>query len=451
MCRLVDMANFSSTPMLRNNSGAVRDPQQIKMYPGVPTDIGAADFVQNNLGNNLPQVITTLQFIGAELSANLGMANDDPGIPDQANASISPTQALRQSYREFSILKDEVSHFYWQMDGVYENMASIVLRSVPGWPGHEYAKKWKERCIANGVPEQIFDRRGAEVGLPDHIGIKASRVAGDGSTVGLMLGLQQVAATVGTDLSPRARKSFKSDMILAALGPDAIERYTDGDSEVDEVAAGASLAGVENGLMQMGKAPVFSPSNEHQAHVAVHMALNVQIMQAVQQQQMDPIEANKTFELSVPHTEQHLQAVAQSEFGASFVEKWKPAFDQVKQYFILNRKNAIKMYQAKIREQQKLEEEQQAMLSEDAIKREAMERDQARKDAESKNKADRQDRESETRADLKRRDVEQKADNDRLKIQLDASVKGQKNAADASLEANRAALKQLTEVELPTE
>lgn len=450
-CSLVDMARYSATPMLRNNSGSVADPQQIKMYPGVPTDIGAAEFVQNNLGNNIQQVVGALNFLEQNLSMNLGMSGDDPSMPDSSVGSVSPTQARFQSYREFNLLKNHVAHFYAQMDAVYANIVSIMLRSKEGFPGYSFVKEWKESCVRAGVPEIVFEVPSeVEWGLPDHLEVKATRVAGDGSTVGLIMGLQEMQPILSS-LSPKATRAYVQDMVLATMGADAIPRYTQDMDDPDEVSGGASLAGLENNNMAQGFSPVFSPSNEHKAHFAIHMALGIDTMQKVQQQQSDPIQAQKVFDHLVPHLQEHWAVISKSIFNEEFVRKYKKPFDQLIQYAVLNKKNAIKMYEAQIKEQQEQQAQQAQVLDDIQLKNLQAQADIARKDKVADAKIAQQDKESQTRAELKKEDIQRNAENKRLQIQLDHGVNVQKTTNENSLEQNRLELQKLTQIEVPSE
>lgn len=427
VCRAVDMAGFASTPMLRNQSGSVKDPQQIKMYPGVPLDIGSAEFVQNSLGNNLPQVVSVLQYLEQNLDVNLGVSSENAGVPDASNASISPTQARQQSYREFSILKNDIAHFYEQMDWVYENMFATMLRSKRGYPGFEIADWWRRKCIEHGVPEQVFETKNAEWGMPDHLCVKASRVAGDGSTVGLIMGLQELLP-IAPMMGPKEQAAYKRDMVLAAMGPDALPRYIQDTNVPDEVAGGASDAGVENAVMQLGYGPVFSPTNVHESHFAVHMALNVDIMNKIQQQQMTPVDAQKIFDFSIPHTKEHWKAIkAKDPFGAGFVAKWEKSWNEIQAYADLNRKNAIKMYEAELRRRQELEQQAQDTLSEERLHEIQVNADIARRDRESNAKMARQDRESEHRANLKQQEINQNAVTARYKDNLENNREVERN------------------------
>lgn len=434
-CSMVDMARYSSTPMLRNDGGSIKEPQQVRLYPGVATDIGSAQFVDNRLGNNLQQVVGVLQYLDQNLSINLGMGGDDPQVPDANTGSVSPTQAKLQSYREFGLPKNSVSHFLSQMDHVYENMVAIGLHSKKGYPGFEFIEKWKEKCIEQGVDPSVFDVGRQEHGLPDHMSVKATRVAGDGSIAGLIMGLQELEPIL-PELSPDAIASYVKDRIHAALGPDALRKYTRNMNDPAETSAGATEAGLENAIMQQGFSPVFSPTNKHKTHFEVHMTLNGYIKQQVEQGVSNPIEAQKTFDHSVPHTQEHFDYLSKSPYNKSYVDKWKGAFKQVIDYATLNKKNAIKMLQAQQQQQQQLQQQQQQAVSEEQIKAMQANAEMKRKGDESQAKILRQDRESEIRGELKKKQVQEDADVKRMKASFEHDIKRNEAARETALNSH---------------
>lgn len=447
-CSAVDMARFGSTPLLRQESGAVREIQQIKMFPGVPTDIGGAEFVQNNLGNNLQQVISVLTYMDQNLSINLGMSGDDPAFPEGTKASVGSDQARLQRAPRATLLRHHTAHFLEQLDRVYRTMFSIILRSKKGYPGWELCKNFKEKCLEKGVPEFVFDVKDS-IYLPEFMSVKATRIGGDGTPEGLLLALTDLEPVVPL-MGPKEQNAYKKDRILAAMGSEALPRYTQETESADEFSSGASDAGVENAIMQLGFSPIFSRTNDQESHLSVHMDLNIDTMNKVQQQQLTPIEAQKIFDMSIPHTQEHWKALLDRlPFGEAFVNEWKGPYDQVIQYAALNRKNAIKMYEAAILEQQQAEENQQKVLSEMELKALQVQGDEARKNFTTERKEARQEKESQTRADIKKRDVELKAENERYKAQLQNGVDNQRAANENSLEQNRLELQRLVDVETP--
>ena len=109
---MVDMARLSSTPFLKGLSVGSRDFEAIRVIPGVPTNIGSAEFVQTNFGANINQLIGLSQYMSSKIQFNAANAGDDPSMPDMDKGSISPTEVRTRSYKEFGVLKNNIAHFY---------------------------------------------------------------------------------------------------------------------------------------------------------------------------------------------------------------------------------------------------------------------------------------------------------------------------------------------------
>ena len=69
-CSIVDMARWSSTPLIRTPAAQTRDAEQIRFYPGVPTNIGSAEFIENRLGQNITQLVQASQYLLSKLQYN---------------------------------------------------------------------------------------------------------------------------------------------------------------------------------------------------------------------------------------------------------------------------------------------------------------------------------------------------------------------------------------------
>ena len=351
-CSVIDMAKMSATLLIKTTPTGAKDAGQIRIYPGVPTDIGQAEIVRNFLGENIQQVVGASQYTSAKIQNNLVNSGDDPVIPDKAQGSLAPSEARSRDYKEFGVLKNVIAHFYTQFDQVIKNMVVKMLHSKPTSPGHAAAKKWKEMCIQDGVPEIFFKTKGAKRNeLPPTIRVRAARAAGDGSLVGLKMAMQDFAPMVST-LGPKGRAAFQRMAVIADFGPEYIETFLSDSQVPDEAQAGASLAGLENAIMEIGKSPVFDLANEHESHFVTHMALGEMTIQRIQQQQMSPIDADKVFSVLIPHMMEHWQALSQNIFEQPFLDKMKKPWDQLADYAKLNRKNAAAQYQAQIRKEQ---------------------------------------------------------------------------------------------------
>lgn len=419
-CSLVDMARMSGTPIIEGLSTASQDFEAIRFYPGVPTNIGSAKFVQNQLGANISQVIAASQYIMGKTQYNTTNSGDDPSIPDKNVGSVSPTEARQKSYKEFSVLKNNIAHFYSFLDKLFTNMTVKMLKSKETYAGYEYVEEWKRRCIEDGVPEQIFTMGRTDItGMPEHLKVRATRVAGDGSTLARIIGLQELQV-IAPEFAPKQAKAYQREWVLAAMGPEYLSTFGPDNEEGDN---GDTMAGVENAVMQMGMSPIFSPANENKSHFATHMALAQQTIQKIQQQQLDPVNADKIFQVLIPHMTDHWNVLIKSVFGVSYVNQTKKAWNQVTQYATLNHHNAAKQYQAQIKAQQEQQQKQDQVLNDEQLKNLQVKSDIQRKDAQANAKETRADKANEVKGEAMRSKVHEDAANQRLKINLEANNK----------------------------
>jgi len=374
---LVDGGRWASTPIIKSPSMTVKEAESVRFTPGVMTNIGSMEFQQNNLGSNLKDIIGVSQYIGSMLDRNAAYSGDDSGKPDASTGSLAPDVFRMQAYKEFNVLRNQIAHFYKTFDALLEQMTVRMIHCTPKEHGYEMSKEWKDRCINDGVPEELLKAKKGM--LPPLLRVKATRTAGAGSQVGYMIGLKEIEPLVGTFGKPE-QVNYIEDRIKAAMGPEFVDRYTKSLREQDELGGGASVAQLENAIMQEGKSPLAEPANDNQTHIQVHFALGKQIVDAVTQEQMSPIDADKVFEVLIPHNDQHIQYLSGSIFAKSFLEGIKKDWYDLKKFAVLNKRNAEKALLA----QQKKQEE-------DAAKTQTVMTDEQRKDFIAKRGEDRKD------------------------------------------------------------
>ena len=437
-CSLVDMVKFASTPFIKTLNIGGKEFSTIRVTPGVPTDIGPAEFVQNNFGANTEQLVAASQYMMGKINYNAANSGDDPGMPDRDQGSISPSQARMRSFREFGVLKNNIQHFYSFFDVVGHNMAVKFFHAEQGDPGYEeYYKPFKEKCIEQGVPPELFDTKGVEkCYLPPNISIKATRVAGDGSTLALIMGLESLQL-IAPEFTQQERTEYKRQWIRATMGPDYVPVFMNDNS--DEVGEGVSLASVENSVMEMGKSAVVSPSNDHQSHIIVHTALANDIIQRIKQQQMTPIDGDKVFEQLIPHNGEHIQIYSQSMFAKPFLDKYIPAWKEITDFAQKNRVLAAKMVEAEIRQRQEDAAKQEEAMTDAQRKDFIAQRDAERADFKVQQQVERAKEANVTRGQVMREKVQTDAEIQREKTQLDAqnqNTKTQTEIANATAKNN---------------
>lgn len=432
-CSIVDMAKMAATPLFNTSNVGGKEFSAIRFYAGVPCDIGGATAQQNTFGENINQLIEASRYIFSKLQFNTMASGDDPSVPDASTGSKSAPEVRLKSFKEFALPKNSINHFYVGMDVVWRNMVIKMLHSKDGYPGYEEAKRWKELCKLDGVPELVF-ATGKEsdryYGMPPQMEVYASRAAGDGSNLARILGLEALAQDVPS-YGPKGMQEFLRQRIEVFMGPEYVDAFLDDASLQQD---GDSLAGLENVAMQIGKSPVFSFSNIHKLHMLTHLALGNDTIQRIQQQQMGAIEADKIFVVLIPHMQEHWDMLLANPYQEAFVKSMSKTWAELSQYAQLNHHNAAKEYQAAIRKQQQQAEKTQQVLTDEQLKMLQVQGEEQRAERKLDSQLANADKANDTRAELKREEIQNKAANDRLKVTLEAQNKPPVEAEKEAIE-----------------
>lgn len=434
MCSVVDMIKWASTPIVKGSSLNSKDVQQIKFYPGVVTDIGSCDFAQNNLGANVNEVVSGVQFIENTIETNINMGGDDPAQADPDQGSLSPSQVKIRATKEFNVLKNNIHHFYTSMDRVLRLMTAKMLRSKAGYPLHDMAQAWMDRCIKAGVPKQIFQVPSDEASswkMPTTLRVKASRAMGAGSQAAQLSALESLQPFAG-GFNVQEARAFKRDIIIATVGRESLPRYNNETGQPDNAAGGSSLAGVENAIMQAGKSPIFSEDNEQRSHVATHLALGQQLVQQREQNQMDAVTADSVFQVLIPHLGQHMEALSKDIFAQSFFKQVEQPYAELNRYATFNRKNADAQEKAMAKKQQEQSDNQNKVMNDEELKNMQVHNDENRKDI----KLDAQNQRQEKAGQAKEQALAKKTDSEirikTAKANSDIAATQKKVAAELS-------------------
>lgn len=445
-CSMIDMARWASTPMIRSIAIGSRDFEQIRFYPGVPTNIGTAEFVETNLGMQVDKLVGVSQYLLQKMQYNTSSSGDDPGSPDRDSGSKSAPQYTLENYGEFGVLKNSIAHFYNQgWDPVVYNTLAKMLHSKVGWPGYEAAKEFKERCIDDGVPKEVFQMGSAESNkLPRHLTVRATRVAGDGSNLARIMGLNGVGAVAG-GFGEKGQRNYKREVVLAHMGEDYVEDFLGDISAPDETAAGASLAACENFMMQQGESAQFSPSNEQMGHIGSHFALLTHTIQKVTKGETDPVAADKVFAVAVPHTQEHIQFISSDPTKQEFLDSIKKSWKQIVDYAQFNKRKAEQLMQSELQRRQDEQQANNEAMNAENRKDMQAQRSEARSDFKVQSQVRRADQANQTRGAVAREKIQTDAENQRVKIQLEAGNKQQENQLKHQTEGQKILADQSTE------
>lgn len=432
-CSLVDAGRLASTVLLRSSPMIGAEAAPIRLYPGGITHIGTAEVVESQIGENVQQLVGLAQYFDGMTQRNLMNAGDDPASPDADKGSVAASQARMMAFKEFGVLRNVVNHYYNTQDWVYQNVLNIWLKALSGnnmaWPAYKDAKKWRDRCVNDGVPKEIFEWN-KEDNEPRYLAVTASRVAGDGSTLARIMSLEAMQGIVGA-LGPDGVYEWQRQWIMATVGKHHVRAFLPSKAQYQQQTGGSSVAGVENGITQLGQSPIMGLGDDHIAHITTHMVLATDVLKKLTAKQLDPVAVDKVLAVMTPHIVEHQQAAARNPFNKQTLDKLKSGIGQIVKLTQMNRANATRQLQGMIDEERQNQQGQQQTLTEEQRKDLALQGDIRRADLKVQSQVERAKEANQTRAEVMRTKVERDAENKRLEIQLKADAE---RGAKAQLE-----------------
>lgn len=420
----MDMTMFAGTPIIKGSNNPMHSTDSLRLVPGMPTDIGGSEFVENTTGANLQSVIQTGQYFSSLIEKNIELSGGNPANPDSSSGSLAPSEARIKAFKEFGVLKNQTNHFYTTFDVLLEQMVIKMLNCKATDPSYEIVKMWKDECLEAGVPEELFKIKD-DGKLPPKWEVKATRSAGSGSQVADIIGLQEMGPIVGS-LDARGQVNYTKDFVRAVRGSEFVNHYTAGLDNPDKVSGGAALAAVENFMMKSGEHPLFSIDLDHRAHITTHMALGQEIVQQQNQQQIDVVQADRVLSTLVPHIEEHLQALQGSIFAKEFLGTVIPSFHQLQQFAQLTRRNAQRALQAQQKKQQEDQAATETVMSDAQRKDFVAQKDAARADEKVTNQVDRAAKADERRGQALEKTTDSKVEATRRKTDAEVAAKAAK-------------------------
>jgi len=159
------------------------------------------------------------------------------------------------------------------------------------------------------------------------------------------------------------------------------------------------------------------------------------IIQRIKQQELSPVDADKFFELGIPHLQEHADFMQQSPLlYAQLFEQSKQMYGQIIKFAQLNRANAEKMVAAALAKQQDDAEKTQQVMDDAQRKDFTARADAARKDFDVREKVERAKDANVTRGEVMKEKVRTDADIKREKVRTDGSIKAQEKAELAALD-----------------
>ena len=162
--------------------------------------------------------------------------------------------------------------------------------------GGKEALRFQEACINRGVPAAA---------LLDIESVKATRSIGQGSSAARMQAMELIGQYL-PQLPESNRKRVINANIAAIAGQTGVETFGIPE-ETKPDGSDLSIASLENNALQSGGQILIDPDQNHATHMAVHLQFAGGIIKMVQENQIDPMSADKSMEALIPHMLTHLK------------------------------------------------------------------------------------------------------------------------------------------------
>lgn len=366
-CSVLDQARRAGSLLVKSGPNRNQEDRQIRFVHGGVIDVGEAEIQQNTMGNNVAQTVEVSRYFKEKTFANNNISGNDPGFPDK-NVRSSNRQAQLQVLKEAKVQKNQIAHYYEQLDHFFGEVVRKMLESRSSYPGHDYVEIWKNSCLERGVPEQVFDVQTADKqpnGLPVFLEVSATRSSGSGSQIADQLTMQRVMEVLPT-MGERGKINALMDFVAAFRGHEYVDRYFPPEDRQRQPTGDDTIASIENNQLSEGKQVTVSPDNNHLIHAQNHMRLMAETMQIYNQDPQAQVDdttnilqfTDQLMSVAGPHFVKHLFFAGQDPTIRAEVQQLNAQWAVLANFGDQIAVNANRQREAELRQ---LQEQQQAL------------------------------------------------------------------------------------------
>jgi len=303
LCQLVDNAFISSTILVQRNADA--DLEGANLIQAGPMSILPSGYsIQTGQIFSDPtrglEVKTHLSNI---LVSNTGSnQNTRPSTPSNKRDVRTATEIEAEDAKLTRIGKNEINRYYSQLDRIYRQMFNRALTST-----EDDAKEFRQLCILDGVPKEIFSKAGIKV-----FKVRAMRAVGSGSFLQRRHIYRELLGNQGL-FGERGRYNIKEDYVASLVGQSKVARYLEARDVSDEITADHSFAVLENSAMKQGAPALVVSTQWHVPHMQVHLKAATDGINSIQGNwdNVELLAEVSNFLMIVgPHMAKHLEFIA---------------------------------------------------------------------------------------------------------------------------------------------
>lgn len=207
--------------------------------------------------------------------------------------------------------------------------------------GHEEVSDCRKRCLERGVPEDALNNI-------DYHRTRSVRAVGNGSPGNRMVQLQQLNELAGT-FDEQGRHHLFRDQTAALVGHEAADRYIPAQKE-NRLGVHAKVAQLENEAIMGGADIQVLPDEIHPTHLDIHLPVLDQMFQAIEEGQMELVDAIVPALPLFSHCVQHLEQIQGDVMIQDKVAQYSQHLQQLSE-MIVNGQKALAKAQQEAQEQ----------------------------------------------------------------------------------------------------
>lgn len=299
---MVDGAIAKTSIVVQGDVAAVRN-LRVGSTTIIPSGVNVLKDVFNP---DLQGVLEVSGFLEQSLAKNVGTNRPDLDDHNKHDPDTALGERLRLS-REGKLERTDIMLYYQQLNYLYKEIKRRALNPdlMEGDPGYEEVKKFKDRCKARNVPEEVL--------RDDAFELKAMQAIGFGSPA-LARETTDEYVSVAAHFPEAGKVNAVRDYVFVRGGMDAVERYVPEDTTASDPSNQSSFAVLENSIMETGGEVLVGKDQFHLAHLAEHFKPVMQIAhQFVSTGGVgdNPLKAHDFMLEDLRHIAGHLDAIAQ--------------------------------------------------------------------------------------------------------------------------------------------
>ncbi len=347
-CQTVNRAFLDSSLIFQRGSGRNTERVQLAVWGSVVNLPANGEIKQIAVQGGTQGVMEVDRMLTNHLANNIGMFNQrtlsrEDGKGEQPTA----TQVNQQVAKESTLSEGQITLFYQYLDTLYTEM---FRRAADNSTSDAEAKRFQKELFDQGVPRQA---------LADMEYVRANRQSGYGSPQMALLKQQQMMPLVPM-LPEQGKENWLRQAVTTIEGPEKVDSFVPKQYIPNQ---DDSIAALENGLIQEGRAPVIATGQDDVVHLNSHGQDAQDVLgplaQAMDQgQQIDPAtlqDAEKYGSTMIPHYEEHLTRLKNDPMRR---DQGKLFEAQFKQLVSFDQKLRIELRQAQ-RDQEIAQQQQQ--------------------------------------------------------------------------------------------